>query len=120
MINPTRSGSGLKNKVLGAFGLGLTVVSSMMGVEALGVRDGERVVLAHEADAFARAVSRLLMDEWRRRALRARANRLLHEESTWEAVARMGSDVLEAGAQAAGGSRERTGTDPRTTPDRGA
>jgi glycosyltransferase involved in cell wall biosynthesis len=89
MINPMRTGSGLKNKVLEAFGLGLAVVSTPLGVESLpAVRDGVHFVGASDAAGFGRAVLDLLADEPRRRAVRARANALLHEHYRWEVVGR--------------------------------
>ncbi|MGH4008077.1 MAG: glycosyltransferase family 4 protein [Pseudonocardiaceae bacterium] len=88
MINPMRTGSGLKNKVLEAFGLGLAVVSTTMGVEALpAARDGVHFVGATDAD-FGSAVLKLLADEPRRRAIRSQAKALLHEHYRWEVVGR--------------------------------
>jgi glycosyltransferase involved in cell wall biosynthesis len=89
MINPMRTGSGLKNKVLEAFGLGLAVVSTPMGVEALpSARDGVHFVGATDAAEFGSAVLGLLADEPRRRAIRSQANTLLHKHYRWEVVGR--------------------------------
>lgn len=103
MINPMRTGSGLKNKVLEAFGLGLTVVSTPMGVEALpAARDGVHFVGATDAAGFGSAVLELLADEPRRRAIRGQANTLLHKLYRWEVVGRdwqslLGCDQTEIG-----------------------
>ena len=100
MINPMRTGSGLKNKVLEAFGLGLAVVSTPMGVEALSPvrrrrapgrgagRRGLRVPPCFD----------LLADEPRRARLRAGANALLHRHYRWSEVGR----CVARGARAAG------------------
>jgi hypothetical protein len=89
MVNPMRTGSGLKNKVLEAFGLGLAVVSTPLGMEALpAVRDGAHYVGATDAAAFGSAVLELLSDEAHRRAIRGQANALLHQYYRWEVVAK--------------------------------
>ena len=89
MINPMQTGSGLKNKVLEAFGLGTVVVSTARGIEALpGVRDGEHLVIAGDDAGFADAVLGLLDDPARRLRLRANANAMLHERYRWSVVGR--------------------------------
>lgn len=89
MINPMRTGSGLKNKVLEAFGLGLVVVSTPMGVEALpAARNGVHFVGAADAAGFGSAVLELMTNEPRRRAIRNQAKALLHEHYRWEVVGR--------------------------------
>ena len=88
MINPMRTGSGLKNKVLEAFGLGISVVSTGLGVEAIPeVKDGEHLVIA-DAETFADEVLELLDDPARRLRLRANANSLLHSRYRWSVAAR--------------------------------
>ena len=85
MIYPMRSGSGLKNKVLEAFGLGLVVVSTPMGVEALPLaRDGVHLVSATSAPDFAAAVLGLLDDPARRERLREAAHALVGRHYRWE------------------------------------
>ncbi|KWX66513.1 glycosyltransferase family 4 protein [Mycobacterium sp. NAZ190054] len=88
MINPMQTGSGLKNKVLEAFGLGISVVSTARGVEAMpDVVDGEHLLIADGAD-FAGAVLDLLDDPARRMRLRANANALLHARYRWGVTGR--------------------------------
>ncbi len=89
MINPMRTGSGLKNKVLEAFGLGLAVVSTPLGIEAVpAARDGVHFVGAPDPADLGSAVLDLLADEPRRRTIRSQANTLLHEFYRWEVVGR--------------------------------
>lgn len=87
MINPMQTGSGIKNKVLEAFGMGIVVVSTARGVEAMpDVVDGEHLVIA-DGDAFGAAVTDLLDDPDRRLRLRANANALLHARYPWSVAA---------------------------------
>jgi glycosyltransferase involved in cell wall biosynthesis len=95
MINPMRTGSGLKNKVLEAFGLGLAVVSTRLGVDALvEVRDGEHLVLADEPAELSRAILDLLADDTRRAGLRESAHDLLRARYPWDVVGRHWRSLL--------------------------
>jgi glycosyltransferase involved in cell wall biosynthesis len=83
-VVPLLTGSGTRLKILEAWAAGLPVVSTTMGAEGLPVRDGETVLLADGAAAFAAAVTRLLASMELRQSV-ARAGRLLLEkEFTWE------------------------------------
>lgn len=102
MVNPMRSGSGLKNKVLEGFGLGLVVVSTPLGVEALPeIRVGTHVVCADDASGFATAVTDLLEDEPRRRRIRAAAHAMVQEHYRWDAVGQTWRSRFLAGHTAA-------------------
>ncbi|MEW5813238.1 MAG: glycosyltransferase [Actinomycetota bacterium] len=106
MVNPMQTGSGVKNKVLEAFGLGVVVVSTPRGVEALpGVRSGEHLVIAENSREFADAVLGLLDDPNRRLRLRANANALLHERYRWEVVGQPWRTLLATGDASAGRTR---------------
>jgi glycosyltransferase involved in cell wall biosynthesis len=95
MINPMRTGSGLKNKVLEAFGLGITVVSTGLGVEAIpDAKHGEHLVIA-DTETFAAEVLDLLDDPARRSRLRVNANALLHSHYRWNVAARPWQALFE-------------------------
>jgi len=67
-IAPLLSGSGTRFKILEAWAAGRAVVSTTLGAEGLGARDGEHLLLADDPDDFADAVLRL----WNDPSLRAR------------------------------------------------
>jgi glycosyltransferase involved in cell wall biosynthesis len=67
-LAPLLSGSGTRFKILEAWAAGRAVVSTTLGAEGLGARDGEHLLLADDPDDFADAVLRLCNDS----ALRAR------------------------------------------------
>jgi glycosyltransferase involved in cell wall biosynthesis len=83
-VVPLLSGSGTRLKILEAWAAGVPVVSTTLGAEGLPVRDGENVLVADSAEAFAGAVTRLLACTDLRHRI-GEAGRLLQEkEFTWE------------------------------------
>ena len=89
---PLLAGSGTRLKILEAWSAGTPVVSTSIGAEGLPVRDGEHLLLADGADAFAQAVSRLLACNDLRERFAASGRLLLEKEFTWEKA--WGSCVL--------------------------
>lgn len=61
-VNPMRNGAGVKLKTIEAIQNGLPVVSTTVGCEGTGLRDGSHIRVADEADAFIRAVKELLLN----------------------------------------------------------
>jgi glycosyltransferase involved in cell wall biosynthesis len=60
---PLLHGAGTKRKLIQALAVGTPTVSTSIGTEGLGVADGEHVLVADDAPAFAAAIERLLTDE---------------------------------------------------------
>jgi len=88
-IVPLRSGSGTRFKILEAWAARRAVVSTTIGAEGLGARDGEHLLLADDADAFAQAIARVLDDAALRAKLGAAGRELYLENFTWTAAWRM-------------------------------
>jgi glycosyltransferase involved in cell wall biosynthesis len=93
---PLLSGAGTKRKLMQALLIGTPSVSTSIGIEGLDVRDGEHVLVADDAPAFAAAVARLLTDAtlWQRLAARGRAR--IVEAHSEEMVGRRFRSVLDA------------------------
>lgn len=68
-VNPMQSGAGVKLKTINAIESGLPVVSTNVGAEGIGIRDGEHYLLRDEPQEFAAAVVALLKDSARCMAL---------------------------------------------------
>jgi glycosyltransferase involved in cell wall biosynthesis len=62
-VAPILGGGGTRLKILEALALGVPVVSTRKGVEGLDVDDGEHVLVADTAEAFADRVGRILEDD---------------------------------------------------------
>jgi hypothetical protein len=85
-LAPLLTGSGTRLKILEAWAAAVPVVSTTLGAEGLPIRDGEHLLLADGASAFATAVSRV-MESTKLSDHLGQAGRLLLEEGfTWIAA----------------------------------
>ena len=82
-VVPLLAASGTRFKILEAWAAGVPVVSTPLGAEGLGARDGQEILLAEGPAAFTAAVNRLLGCNQLRRDLAHRARLLLEKEFTW-------------------------------------
>ena len=82
-VVPLLTGSGTRFKILEAWAAALPVVSTSLGAEGLPARDGEHLLLADNAAAFADAVSRLLTCRELRATVGSSGRLLLEKEFTW-------------------------------------
>ncbi len=93
-VAPLLAGSGTRFKILEAWSAARAVVSTSIGAEGLGGRDGEHLLLADDPSAFAGAVSRVLASEPLRRGLGEAGRKLYLEKFTWETGWRKLDEVL--------------------------
>lgn len=82
-VVPLRSGSGTRFKILEAWAAGRAVVSTRLGAEGLGARNGEHLLLAEDPASFSEAVARLSKDAELRQKLGAAGRALYLEKFTW-------------------------------------
>jgi len=85
-VVPLRAGSGTRLKILEAMALGRAVVSTPVGCEGLGVRDGENILVADSPELFAHHVVRLLTDCELRARIAARAREFVVESYDWDII----------------------------------
>jgi glycosyltransferase involved in cell wall biosynthesis len=88
MIAPIFSGGGMRIKILEAMALGKPVVATTIGAAGIGVQHGEDILLADDPDAFAAAVTELLRDPAKARAIGDAGRRLVASRFSTEALAR--------------------------------
>jgi len=86
-IVPLRVGGGTRLKIFEAMAAGAPVVSTMIGAEGLGARDGDTIRIADTPEDFAAACLALLENPAERERLSGRAIRMVTEKYSWEAVA---------------------------------
>jgi hypothetical protein len=101
-VVPIRVGGGTRLKIYEAMAMEKPVVSTTIGAEGLPVRDGEEIVIADDAEAFAAAVVRLLTDEGRARALALRGATLVRESFGWGRVAERFAEICGRAVEAHG------------------
>lgn len=89
---PVRMGGGTRFKVVEALSMAKPMVSTSLGCEGLGVRDGEHLLIADDAETFARKIFALFEDAELRRGLGAAGRALAEETYSWQ----LGGDRLEA------------------------
>ena len=85
-VVPLLAGSGTRLKILEAWAAGVPVVSTTIGAEGLPAHDGEHLLLADGATAFAGAVSRLLACKESRARVGSAGRLLMEREFTWESA----------------------------------
>ncbi|MCS6843392.1 MAG: glycosyltransferase family 4 protein, partial [Caldilineales bacterium] len=85
-IVPLFSGSGMRVKILDGWLWGLPIVSTPIGAEGIEVRDGENLLIAADAPAFADAVVRVLTDAALNRRLRTEGRRWVEARYDWRVV----------------------------------
>lgn len=92
-VVPLHAGGGMRVKILNAWLWGLPVVSTPIGAEGIKVRDGENILIASDASAFAQATLRLLTDAALNRQLRANGRGWVKANYAWQAVYRRVDEV---------------------------
>jgi glycosyltransferase involved in cell wall biosynthesis len=85
-IAPIRLGAGTRLKIVEAMALGTPVVATPEAAEGLAVRHGEHLLIARTPQAFAEAVTRLLVEPRLRDALAERAFALVQQQYDWAGV----------------------------------
>ena len=85
-VVPLLSGSGTRFKILEAWAAQRAVVSTTIGAEGLGARDGEHLLIADDPAGFAAAILRLLDDAPLRERLGESGRALYLARFTWPAA----------------------------------
>ena len=94
-VVPLHAGGGMRVKILDAWLWGQPVVSTTIGAEGITVRDGENILLASSAPAFADAVVRLLTDPALNATLRTNGRTWVEANYSWRVVYRLVDAVYE-------------------------
>jgi glycosyltransferase involved in cell wall biosynthesis len=84
-VVPVLAGSGTRVKILEAWAAGTPVVSTGVGAEGLGARDGEHLLVAGSPLQFSETVSVLLTSQGLRQQIGAGGRKLYEERFSWEA-----------------------------------
>jgi glycosyltransferase involved in cell wall biosynthesis len=85
-IVPLHAGGGMRVKILDAWSWGLPIVSTTIGAEGIEIRPEEDILIADTAQAFARAVIRVLKDESLARRLGHSGRQTVAEKYDWRVI----------------------------------
>jgi glycosyltransferase involved in cell wall biosynthesis len=86
MINPMVIGTGLKNKVLEAFALQKTVISTKIGIEAIDAQPNLHFIQADNPKEFSDAILFYLNSSEKRKLIGIKARQLVLKKYTWETI----------------------------------
>ena len=87
------AGAGMRVKIIDAWCWGIPMVSTTVGAEGIEARDGEHLLIANSATAFAEAVVSLLTEPETRRRLRQNGRLWVQEHYDWRKVYKRWDDV---------------------------
>ena len=88
-IVPLHAGGGMRVKILDAWLWGLPVVSTAIGAEGITLREGENILIASDAEAFAAATLHLIRDTALNNRLRAAGRAWVTATYGWRSVYRV-------------------------------
>jgi glycosyltransferase involved in cell wall biosynthesis len=97
-VVPLRIGGGTRLKIYEAMAMKKPIISTTIGAEGLPLRDGEHLLLADTAEAFAQSIVRVLSDETLARRLGQQAASEVREKFGWSTVARSFAEICEHAA----------------------
>jgi glycosyltransferase involved in cell wall biosynthesis len=86
VVVPLRAGGGTRIKVLEAFGYGVPVVATPIGIEGIAAISGEHAMIAETPEGFAEACLALVASPTRAEAMAARALGLVEDAYRAELV----------------------------------
>jgi glycosyltransferase involved in cell wall biosynthesis len=95
VVAPLRMGGGTHVKLIEAMAYGHAVVATPVATEGLELRDGEDVLMAGDAESFARACARLLAGPEEAARLGARARRVWHDHHRPEVARDLVVELVE-------------------------
>lgn len=110
-VVPLRVGAGTRLKILEAMALGTPVVCTSKGCEGLDVTDGEHVLIADTAAAFADRTVQVLRDRELRQSLSVNARRLVEGRYGWTGIGNALCSLIERVVE-----RRETRARPEVTP----
>jgi len=83
-VCPLRIGAGIQNKILEALAMGVPVVTTPLGAEGVRAEPETQILLAEDAEAFARQTIRVATDHELGRFLSENGRRFVEERYSWK------------------------------------
>jgi len=87
-IAPIFGPGGTRLKILASMASGLPIVSTNVGVQGLGIIDGEHAVIAQTPEEFVSQIQKILSDPQLYKKIQKNAFNLVSEKFSWESIAK--------------------------------
>ena len=87
LLAPIRVGGGTSLKILEAMASGLSVVTTPLGNEGIGAKEGEEILVAKEPWEFANKITDILLDEGKLSEMGKKARSFIEQNYKWEKIA---------------------------------
>jgi polysaccharide biosynthesis protein PslH len=94
-VSPLLYGAGIQNKVLEALACATAVVASPLAVSALHTSEGEQLLAAADAEAFAQRILEVFADPELARRLGTAGRRYVEEHHNWDVISGSLSDMYQ-------------------------
>jgi glycosyltransferase involved in cell wall biosynthesis len=94
-VVPLLAGGGMRVKILDAWLRGLPIISTPIGAEGIESSDGENILIAEDAPAFAEATLRLLTDPELNEKLRVQGRAWAESMYAWQTIYRKVDEVYD-------------------------
>jgi len=94
-VCPLRSGSGMQTKILEAMAMGVPVVTTSMGFEAIEATAGKDIIVADDAKSFAQEVIRLLKNRDLRQDIARNGRKLVEGMYGWPSIVKRLDNIYE-------------------------
>lgn len=95
LLAPVFSGKGTRYKILEAMASGLPVIATTTALEGLGVRDGQEVIIADNAQTMAVETLKLLANSQKQAQLAKRGRAFVQANYDWNLIARQLNQVYQ-------------------------
>ena len=86
LIAPIRIGGGTSFKILEGMASGVPVLTTALGNEGIGAKDGEEILVANDSNDFAKKISNVLSDRNLHSTLSKNARRFIEEKYDWRKI----------------------------------
>ncbi len=94
-VCPLRMGSGIKNKVLEAMAMGISIVATSLSIEGIEAVPGRDIIVAGKPQEFANKVVELINSRPMRDHLAKNARKVIEEKYSWDSIAAKYEKIYE-------------------------
>ena len=93
LLAPVFSGKGTRYKILEAMASGTPIIATSIAVEGLGVKNGEEVLIANQAQTMAATTLKLLEDQGLQNKLSQNGQKFVRHHFDWDLIAKKLDEV---------------------------